>query len=819
MATLIQSPDSISLLRNLKSFLLESTSAENFKLYLGETLILEENYYPDAAHRIEIDVRDVVARYLETHLPDSNEYIQTDAIKYFHAVHSAGTNYFHVVNAGVRKLADTPLEFLQHNWLTWQPQTKYTTWGAPEYLTCYISTPGSIKAKFYLKNGSNKTVTVYTAQQPGNIVSVNAGMSRLFTLSGEDAESMYGLVDVWFESSQGVQLTYPQRYVHSPVQGNEKFFLCVNSLGGIDTFTFHGAQTLQPSIEHEAAESDSVRQDITSKAERKWQQNTGYQGTTVTTWLFELLASTSAWCIMDSSAEKIIIDTDSMQMNDHDNLHACTFEFTLAEEGRLLNLRRVDDLPPLEVPSPDGEIFFLRARLSDYPTAELEETILFLVQSPYSETWSKVSLWAIRNWIINTIASSEIGATAHAHANKEILDRFGLEGGKPTYNGEALQKESDASRKFLRKDVPDRAAGKIGFDGGVEFGEFIGGLAGRGGRIDEHGAAELRSLILHEWMEVPELRANRVSVEIGNKWNAPGGGIIEDVAMDRDMSGQPLMTGIITLHLEEGEIGTVAVDDLCQGIFHDGLTLTNNAEIDMDDGIGNFKFAGFFTAYFRVTEILDARNKRFRYQLRGISDSWPHAFHPCAMMHFVAYGNPRDVTRQKSRYVTRSYTRYLTGVTDWEFTKYNIAAQLGELSNLSLFGLNMTGYSAYLNNIYMTGTIQQLQEQPLRLEIDTAGDNFLAYGESMTVRCRLWRGYFEDITDQVVEWSITRDSGKAVEDAAWALKEKVRNFAGTIVICFTQQENDLGGDENTVSTLFRITASIQDDSIETNLII
>lgn len=37
-----------------------------------------------------------------------------------------------------------------------------------------------------------------------------------------------------------------------------------------------------------------------------------------------------------------------------------------------------------------------------------------------------------------------------------------------------------------------------------------------------------------------------------------------------------------------------------------------------------------------------------------------------------------------------------------------IAMQLGDLSNLKLFGIEMTGHSAYLRNVYMTGTIKQL---------------------------------------------------------------------------------------------------------------
>ena len=47
---------------------------------------------------------------------------------------------------------------------------------------------------------------------------------------------------------------------------------------------------------------------------------------------------------------------------------------------------------------------------------------------------------------------------------------------------------------------------------------------------------------------------------------------------------------------------------------------------------------------------------------------------------------------------------------DWTFGKNNIRAQFGDLSNLSMFGLNMSGYSAYINNVYLDGHLVQLGE-------------------------------------------------------------------------------------------------------------
>ena len=99
-------------------------------------------------------------------------------------------------------------------------------------------------------------------------------------------------------------------------------------------------------------------------------------------------------------------------------------------------------------------------------------------------------------------------------------------------------------------------------------------------------------------------------------------------------------------------------------------------------------------------------------------------------------------------------------------------------------------------------------ELPLRLEIDTNGDSFLAWGETMHLTCRVWKGMYEDVTEQVTTWRIVRDSGDAVEDAAWNMTSKARLFDGEIDIEFSQSLNDLGASE---STTFTITATIDEN--------
>lgn len=190
--------------------------------------------------------------------------------------------------------------------------------------------------------------------------------------------------------------------------------------------------------------------------------------------------------------------------------------------------------------------------------------------------------------------------------------------------------------------------------------------------ITPSGDIDAKSLRLRDFLEVPELRYNRVSVITGEEWNAPGGGIIESV--DEENS-------IVYLKLEPGEVAAVEVDDICKANFNNDT--------------------GFQTTYFRITEKLD--NGSFKYVLRS-----GYTYHPQKAMHFVCYGNFTNSERQKSGYSTQNYIRFLKGVNSWEITKDMIAMQLGDLSNLKLFGMDMTGHSAYLNRIYMTGTIKQI---------------------------------------------------------------------------------------------------------------
>lgn len=381
--------------------------------------------------------------------------------------------------------------------------------------------------------------------------------------------------------------------------------------------------------------------------------------------------------------------------------------------------------------------------------------------------------------------------------------------------------------KALSRVHADTASGHIGFlDGlssdelsvmkkGVQFGEiFAEGLTGFGGKIDGDGAAQLDSLTLRSFLEVPELRFNRVSIQVGNRWRAPGGGIIDHVVIDCDENGNELYSGTAYLHLEEGEIGKVYEDDICQGIWHDGINPSENETDDFDDSKGNFKFSGFYTAYFRIDKVLSVNggtNNAFHYSLRN-DGKWKLFKHPASMMHFVCYGNFSNADRQQSRYSTLTYERYLTEVNTWEFSESNIAAQFGDLSNLSVFGLKMDGYSAYLKNIYMSGTIKQFEAIGRKMVIDQSLNGYMAPDETETVTVQIVDGYMQDHTNEY-NFKVERDTGDAASDAVWNAKPEHLNCGSVFNISF--DDLHINAEHGGISTMFYVTATNGKDNAVT----
>ena len=70
-------------------------------------------------------------------------------------------------------------------------------------------------------------------------------------------------------------------------------------------------------------------------------------------------------------------------------------------------------------------------------------------------------------------------------------------------------------------------------------------------------------------------------------------------------------------------------------------------------------------------------------------------------------------------------------------------------------------------------------------------DPTIAFGETKEIGCRVFI-YNQDATADVADWEIERDTGSATEDTAWGMKEKAKDFDGSIGLTYASDDDDLG---------------------------
>ena len=799
--TILQQPDALSLSGNIKDFRISALGKISFVLLQGATEILSQSYDPGQDGLVTISLKDIIHSCLSFLLQESSQvYLQPTLADTFTARFSdeyvvdpdvSGDPVytditFRAVRAGIDRFADTATNFLTQNFLTWQPTVKPVTYYSPEFLTYYAVVPCIVKLRAYFTADSGSVIT----QKDITLSDFEAGKAYTIPLqyasvAGKLDNELPGYYDVWIENTEGVRLTYIQRYYASDMLSEqEQWILFENSLGGIDTFRAYGSCDFTGEHTHNIAEIEENSLEYRVDTERKFQKNTGHLNAQERRWLLDFFPSLSKYIYTGSYLRPIVVTESNVTYTDRELPSNYTFTYKYADARPFLNIPRTEPAGDLNITVPSVGSFTVPPRLVEFPRLPLTEGALFPVQDPYSEKWYTASSGSLSDFIANRLSENYDGngGIGHQHDNFDLLQLLTYTAEylhvagkkiKAVYADEAYSFNENTSAELITFLEGLISQGLVTAGDGIQLGKsFAGGITGHGGLFTATGHGELRSLRVNEWFETSEFRYNYVDVTTGEKWSAPGGGIVESVVMDTDPEGNELNTGVVTLKLEAGQIGAVAFDDLAMGMYH---FESGNATEDYDDGKGNRRFSGFTTVFFRITEIIEAGlNSKFCFELRSVSDNYPNPVPPTAMMHFVCFGNVSNKSRQSSMYQTRTYTRYLKNVDWWEFSFSNIAMQFGDLSNLSVFGADMTGYSAYVDSLYFTGKIEQLEKivqdtlgtGDLRMEIDSSAGNFIVDNKIDTTLTAKVLRYFNNVTSDVTKWEWSRESGTDLVDIA-----------------------------------------------------
>lgn len=313
--------------------------------------------------------------------------------------------------------------------------------------------------------------------------------------------------------------------------------------------------------------------------------------------------------------------------------------------------------------------------------------------------------------------------------------------------------DEELKKLFLSKTTNDRTpfklevGDKLTAEKGIQISKnFVSGIiGGSGGSIylDENGKVviETDKAVYREEIITPKITFNCIDVISGDKANTFSYGTIKTVDTENR---------IATLDLLEGQYGTLHVSDICRGVFHN--IGGGNTDKDTIGANGFIEYSGFATSYFTPTNILEneAGIMKFEYELQvGTS------VHPMPGMNFFAYGNFTDEGRQAITYENRYYTRRLAHVNTWVIDpEVNVMMQTGDLSGLSIGGMDFSGYSFYGKNVYISGTIERLKPNGTPAK-DLSYEGVWESGRKYD--------YYDSVTHDGSTWACMNKNGSSAE--------------------------------------------------------
>lgn len=463
MSTIITYPDALSLSRNLKKFLISSGVPVTFTLKKENQEILSEVYSPTPAGTIEIDIEDAVNDQLSLVLPISDVFTQPGTAADFSAIVDGVTKSFRVVKGGVCGLSITAVEFLKSNFLSWQPQTKSVTGTQPEWICYYAPEAAKIRCRFYNNNGT-QAVTDLATLAAGECKSINVQFNRIINLN---ATKKLAYFDVWVENNSGVRLSYVQRYILIPGTNTERFFLFENSLGGIDCLSCTGEEVISPDSEFTLAEMDDETIQSAKRFEKWILQSTGFKNNIEALWIQDFFRSGQRYVVDSGTVKKIVLQESTIEINSRDAVNEFTFKYRSATDKGLLSLSRSLETPAgIEFPTAE-QLFFLAPRLNEFLEADINESLLIPVQSPYQTVWKRLSVGALLSFL-----KAYADKFRHQHGNFPLLEKFSISlAGNLLFNGKEIAGDGgdvDLS-DYYTKTTSDGRFAKLAGDIGQDF--------------------------------------------------------------------------------------------------------------------------------------------------------------------------------------------------------------------------------------------------------------------------------------------------------------------------------------------------------------
>ena len=554
---IILKPDSLSLTGSMNHFIISSTQEVTFILKYADSneIIVQHTYTPNKAKRIEIDLENIVTPLLSFQLQESTTiYRQPNIAREFlvnlieDKTAAQESWQFTVLRAGIDNFADTALDWLKRNFLTWQPTVKPVTYYTPEFLSYYAVEDCVAKCRAYIEeNGSY----VQTDIELGNLSHGKVWtMPMQYGVIAGKLGKMPSYYDVWIEDAAGTRLTYIQRYYASDIRSEEEqWVLFENSLGGIDTFRAYGDAENTAKHTHNVAEIENDSEEYRVDTVREYKKNTGFLSKEDRKWLLDFFPSLGKFLYTGNYVRRIVVIESDVSWQTKDLPSSYTFTYKYADARPYLNITRSEDAAPamLDIKIPDVGSFTIAPRLVELERLPLSSGALFPVQNPYSDKWNITTAEAILEWFSRevTTAYKGDGAFGHRHDNMSVLNALDRIGDYLTLDAQkiaaGLADEAKSARtldpksvdweKIVRTDQDTIVNALTTFMKGIVFGKSVRGESGISIYQDEEGNWHLDAeyLHVHRKLTAEEVEIMKTSHIKGKIVNSAGSFVVSKI--------------------------------------------------------------------------------------------------------------------------------------------------------------------------------------------------------------------------------------------------------------------------------------------------
>ena len=238
-------------------------------------------------------------------------------------------------------------DFVQHNFLTWRPQTDFVVPGIKQQLSFVIYNVGpnssvtypitsrKLFAKIYFRTLPPMIKELAVVDSDLSLYRLDCSYNRIASIVGNEVDDeivaydIYGGTDTDIVNCVSIK---PQRFVVRPHNSSHSHFFFQNTLGGFDTITAQGESKCIADGEVTTAMTRGVEIEISTDYVRTWEVNTGYITTAQEENLWhEFLRSTNRYILFDDGSYRKIIVEEYKAERVGFEVGSFTFKFHYAE--------------------------------------------------------------------------------------------------------------------------------------------------------------------------------------------------------------------------------------------------------------------------------------------------------------------------------------------------------------------------------------------------------------------------------------------------------------------------------------------------------